>query len=110
MPHDPAGFPFDPLRPPPARVPEDLARTSRLRKLDKQRKRAAARARRVQREGLVPRSLMCPLCGAPPGESCRTPSGNPLRYHADHVPRRDLARNLKARIIEEGRKATKEPS
>lgn len=71
-----------------------------------------ARAKRIEREGLRPRDVPCPHCGAPafvsskrdPGY-CRTPQGNPLRGHEDHKKRVEEAARLKARILREGEEA-----
>ncbi len=83
-------------------------------------KRLVARARRVEREGLGPKDVACPHCGAPPFVSvrrdpghCRTPGGprsvgGPLPHHADHKARVQEAASQKTDIIRAGERARQE--
>lgn len=90
------------------------------RKRVKRLNRAVARAERVRSEGLGPRDVPCPHCGAPPFVSvkrdpgyCRTPGGprscgGPLPHHADHKARHEAAAAKKRAILAAGEAARRE--
>lgn len=92
----------------PEHVSEELARASKERKIRKQLKRAVARARRVEREGLAPEEFYCYHCAAPPGERCETPQGRAMPYPFAHQRRRQDARARYEAIIDVGHRARKE--
>lgn len=107
-------------RPDPALQPELDFRgaASKARKRRKRLKRDVARAERIRREGLGPRGVRCPHCGAPPflsvkrgGEAdCRTPGG--FRTHGRRLPggeyhkrRVEEAERLEQEILRRGDEA-----
>ncbi len=106
---------------PPTRPELDFrGAASKARKRRKELKRRVARAARIEREGLGPRAVRCPRCGAPPFVSvkrdpgyCTTPGGlrslgGPLPHHANHKAREEEAARQKTAIILAGEQAEEE--